>query len=813
MQDSLSSNWVNIGRRCVPKSAELSISLNVCNLLDISVDYCLPCSPSVSMCNGSSATNSSSLCSTCANIDLKEYFRREIHVRWINNDSVRPSHDALRLGYLEDIRKRSESCSFCQLIMNAHCRRTWAPSRRIGRLTFRDTIESECYIFSYLYADNGGLNVAPVDSQLEEGDSQRAYRIGISVEAPTDGRTVEYLDHAGDIQLSATSAAQYGMPRLFHGRVFDSERVNISMARNWLSECETHHRQKCTLPDVATGGSASPAGPQDLLVVDVLRMNLCRMPHESRYITLSYCWPKVNNFVTTKSIVTELYIPGALRNNKERIIQVIQDAIQCVSELGERYLWVDALCIIQDDEQHKSSQIQQMDRVFGSSLLTLIHAPPAKKPQVEAHDGFVGYRRGSRLKEQHFYRVQGMELLIPFPDIKFAISKSRWTTRAWTYQEERLSRRKLYFTETQMYFQCSCAVFCEDSVGEGVDPSAFIHPRTNLSNPSGLYFSSSGLQKYLATCLTRTTIDDPKEAIAAYSRSLAQFSGRQMSNPRDILASFEGILAVFRECLKTEFLFGLPEKYLNETLLWVEAGPSLRRNVSINPSSSMTFPSWSWAGWNTAIEIERVCSGYIYPEVEWFVISQSGEAIQLVIPGSYNPSVHSKITSSNRNVRPPVELPDDFLETVQHQAGISESKKWELPRFLACWTCIASFGISDEESDVDEKMWTIWEVIDWLPVLDNVGHWAGSVFLRQSLKDNTKRNSRTFEFMLLSRSVAFDEDLDYYDEAVFTSREWCILNVMLIQRDEDRAQRLGIGVIHEDAWIEANPVPMLIKLE
>ena len=286
-----------------------------------------------------------------------------------------------------------------------------------------------------------------------------------------------------------------------------------------------------------------------------------------------------------------------------------------------------------------------------------------------------------------------------------------------------------------------------------------------------------------------------------------------MSNPRDIIASFEGILSVLRRSLKTDFWFGLPERYLNETLLWKEAGPNLRRNVSITPSSEMTFPSWSWAGWHTAVELETFFWGYIYPEVDWFVISESGGAIQLVTPGAYDPAVHPRITTSNRNVRPPAGLPDDFLKTVQHQASISESKKQEVPRFLACWTCIASFGISDEEVDDDENMRTIWEFIDYLPVLDNVGHWAGSVFLRQGLKDNTKGNSRKFEFMLLSRSVAIDEDLEYYDEAVFTSREWCFLNVMLIQRDEDRAQRLGIGVIHEDAWIEAHPVPMLIKLE
>ena len=751
------------------------------------------------------ATNSDGLCSVCAGIDLKEYFRRDIHVHRIGTVHVRPDRDALRLGYLEDIEKRCESCSFCRLTIEALGKR-WAPSTWDTRQELLDRERKiECFLFSYVYADYRGSNTTPADSLCEGKDLQRVYRIGIGVQASTD-EGVRRWDHAGDIQLSAISAAQHGMPRLCHGRVFNSERVDMGMARDWLSECETHHKQNCALPDMATGGSASPAGPQDLLVVDVLLMSLCRMPHGSRYITLSYCWPKVNTFVTTKSNVTELYIPGALRENEERMIQAIQDAMQCVSELGERYLWVDALCIIQDDEEHKSSQIQQMDQVYSCSLLTLIHAPPNPIGRVESYKGFVGYRKGSRITKQETHQMQGMELLVPLSGVNAVISQSRWTSRAWTFQEERLSRRKLYFTETQMYFQCSCAVFCEDSVGEGIDPSAFIYPRTNLWNSSGLYSSLPGLEKTSATWLTRTPVDDPVEALDTYSRLVAQFSSRQMSNPRDIVASFEGILSILRRSLKTDFWFGLPERYLNETLLWQEAGPSVRRNISITPSSKMTFPSWSWAGWDTAVELVAVVVVHIYPEVEWFVISQSGEAIQVITHGSYNHLGHPNITSGNRNVRPPAGLPDVFLKTVQHQAGISETKKRELPQFLACWTCIASFGIGDQNLGPTGKLG------ERLPVLDNVGSWAGSVCMGQGWKYNTKGDSRTFEFMLLSRSFRNKYRL-YCNSDIFPFRYWCSLNVMFIQRDGDQAQRVGIGAIHEDAWVQANPVPMLIKLE
>ena len=306
------------------------------------------------------ADNSDGLCSVCANIDLKEYFRREIHVHRLERDIVGPSYEALELGYMGEIGQRSESCTFCRLIIEALCKR-WAPPNWVTPRELLDQEreaggEHECFLFSYLYANNSGSNAVPVDSLSEERESQRTYRIGIGVSTQYDPRELRFIKgHWGDIQLSAISAAQYGMPSICHGRILDPERVNMDLARDWLSEYETHHQQKCSLPDMSIGASVSPAGPRNLLVVDVLLMNLCRMPHGSRYIALSYCWPKLNTFVTTKSMVTKLSIPGALRDSEERIIQSVQDAIQCVSELGERYLWVDAFCIIQDDEEQELS--------------------------------------------------------------------------------------------------------------------------------------------------------------------------------------------------------------------------------------------------------------------------------------------------------------------------------------------------------------------------------------------------------------------------------------------------------------------------
>jgi Heterokaryon incompatibility protein (HET) len=55
-----------------------------------------------------------------------------------------------------------------------------------------------------------------------------------------------------------------------------------------------------------------------------------------------------------------------------RLPQTILDAIMVCQKLAERYLWVDAICIIQDDEEDKAAQITEMEKIYSLAKVTLI---------------------------------------------------------------------------------------------------------------------------------------------------------------------------------------------------------------------------------------------------------------------------------------------------------------------------------------------------------------------------------------------------------------------------------------------------------
>ncbi|KAF1987391.1 HET-domain-containing protein, partial [Aulographum hederae CBS 113979] len=375
------------------------------------------------------------LCTVCQNIDFLKYFQSAVDVVTNERFVVGPSEDAIHLGSLRQIYEKETTCSFCRLITSS-IRCKWGNG----------------YSWESPEDNDGSIRRMGV-SQAMSSTSPKTHRIGIGVRRPGQ-RINPRWDLAGDIQLSSLSATEHGMPSLFHGRLVGSSQLDLSLVQHWIQTCESKHGRKCEVPAVDPETAQPDAFPDDLTVVDTRDMCLYHLPSGGRYIALSYCWP-VNThetFLTTRSLVQELFQPGSLKKYEAKFPLIIQDAINFAHELGERFLWIDALCIVQDDDTTKLAQIRQMDRVYGAATLTIVCAPPETADTTNI--GLPGYRPGSRLYQQASEDIQGVNLMTSTLDVDLILLDSRWDQRAWTFQEHRLSRRKLYFTGLQLFFQC-----------------------------------------------------------------------------------------------------------------------------------------------------------------------------------------------------------------------------------------------------------------------------------------------------------------------------------------------------------------------
>ena len=119
-----------------------------------------------------------------------------------------------------------------------------------------------------------------------------------------------------------------------------------------------------------------------------------------------------------------LEMPGGLKRGDHRLPRTIQDAMAFVLGIGQRYLWVDALCIVQDDSNSKETQIKHMGSVYHAALFTIIASGR------DADAGLPGVREGSRNEVQYLETVRGMKLAIrPF---RVRLSVTPWAKRACT---------------------------------------------------------------------------------------------------------------------------------------------------------------------------------------------------------------------------------------------------------------------------------------------------------------------------------------------------------------------------------------------
>jgi hypothetical protein len=146
----------------------------------------------------------------------------------------------------------------------------------------------------------------------------------------------------------------------------------------------------------------------------------------------------------------------------------------------------------------------------------------------------------------------------------------------------------------------------------------------------------------------------------------------------------------------------------------------------------------------------------------------------------------------------------------------ASSKEWRDAKILACWTTSASFLLDGTTHSLDFLSLVYPGGVN-LAIKDSNGNVAGCILMPREYAEEWKRNPEKCEFILLTRSLRRDDDrmshIKYFDHKVYPERDWCELNVMLIERLADNtAMRLGVGVIHEDAWVNASPRGTFIKL-
>lgn len=423
--------------------------------------------------------------------------------------------------------------------------------------------------------DVGKVIWRPVEEDVKESDvANMDLRGGWCVENGYMVRYVKRIDVSaelngrywqGVIRASGHNAIDE-KDRLLLVRSMPSDKVDVRRIKYWLGDCKAYH-----------GSTCQPTIWNDLnllgvRMIDVKGRCVVSAPAGCRYLALSYCLgdpTKMKHLQLTKGNSAQLHTPGELSTENGRVPSTIRDAMYLTECLDYQYLWVDALCIIQDDMADKKVQLCLMDRIYKSAILTI-----AASAGDNAWSGLPGALPRSRSSLLLPEVIDGATLVTASKDYVGAIEAAAWSKRAWVLQERNLSSCLLVFTPRQVFWECNKAIWSEEVQLECFDPQVqveidhirrFKKPRSDLS------------------------------AVQRYAFLLAQYTSRELSDQDDALNAVQGLLNDFQSIFPEGFFWGLPESIFDTALLWnfgvYQQAPKPRRAM---------FPSWCWAGWRAA---------------------------------------------------------------------------------------------------------------------------------------------------------------------------------------------------------------------
>jgi hypothetical protein len=168
---------------------------------------------------------------------------------------------------------------------------------------------------------------------------------------------------------------------------------------------------------------------------------------------------------------------------------VIRHAMEFSSAIGERYLWVNRLCIVQNDFQDGGtlSQVSKMDKIYGGAFLTIIAAAPEetyeKSLEIEGTAMHLAKSRdisstwGSSVRnvpvsfddQTNVREMSESPIVQVMSELYGRLSSSRWASRGWTYQEQILCKRAVIFLEKELFWDCQSCVWDGHDLQPGQD--------------------------------------------------------------------------------------------------------------------------------------------------------------------------------------------------------------------------------------------------------------------------------------------------------------------------------------------------------
>ncbi|KAH7311603.1 heterokaryon incompatibility protein-domain-containing protein [Stachybotrys elegans] len=338
---------------------------------------------------------------------------------------------------------------------------------------------------------------------------------------------------------------------------------------SWIEECTTRH-EKCN-------NAAPPFSPQRILMIEEPHVRLIQNPPVAiRYACLSHCWGDGPTLQLTNATL-ETLLHGV---RMDEMPKTFREACEMCTKLGITYLWIDSLCINQDDLSDWTTVSGTIESIYANAYLTL-----AATASSDSNRG-LHRRMPSQMASFPLSSHPGLFIRRRLPDFPSESTESDEIShpllhRGWVLQERTLSARVLHFTGHMLVWECETITMSEDG-----------SVNFNHSNPNHAHHGNS----YTPFRRSGRLEDSAK----TWRDQVEHYSKLDLTYERDRLPAISALAkhmltrrSVERPGEGDEYYAGLFKSSFLGDLAWVPR--SMDDQLALCDTNTPPTPSWSWA--------------------------------------------------------------------------------------------------------------------------------------------------------------------------------------------------------------------------
>ncbi|OAG06763.1 HET-domain-containing protein [Paraphaeosphaeria sporulosa] len=442
---------------------------------------------------------------------------------------------------LADLRARSPRCNLCRLLQK--------------------------HVQGHTEGDRQVLQFFRVGSSLTFHDRQSSPIV--SLYTFPEGTTLGVEEPSNELQ--------FGIPRLHE----PGTSRHLKVLSGWIESCDKGHlcvpKHESFLPTrVLEIGNDSKTVR--------LYCGARGQTRPGKYFALSHRWglsPNLEEYYRTCRNNVDQHQRGM---NVADFPKTFRDAIEITRALGVPYLWIDSLCIIQDDQEDWETESRLMEQVYSNAYATI-----AASCATGTYDGFLKPRPSRDCLKIKRGITSAIYVCDAIDDFTRDVENGQLNRRGWVLQERALSRRTIYFADRQTYWECSQGVRCETL--------------TKMNNKKASFLGDASFPDSFKSYVKGTKIE-------LFQSLYEKYSTLDLSYPADRPVAIKSLERRMIRTLNTEGGHGVFDIYLHRCLLWQRAGSSLHRIDALRNGDT---PSWSWMGYEGSMRYMTVPFG----EVLW----------------------------------------------------------------------------------------------------------------------------------------------------------------------------------------------------